>query len=118
MKAQLQTWQVRGGAPRGLHGLSLTRLHACATARILAVCEAVAEERAAAGRTQEAIDILESAAAEYHAAAGGAAARLQARAAALGSAGRPAAGGGGVRALAAALAPELEVRRTSARRIE
>jgi hypothetical protein len=86
-----------------------------AAARILGICETVAETHAAAGRVQDAIDVLEGAASEYPSAAGGRAARLRARAAALGSSGAPPARAGVVAALAAALAPALEVRKTSKR---
>ena len=85
------------------------------TARILGICEAEANTRVAAGDTQFAIDILEGAAAEYPSAAGGAAERLRALAAALGSTG-PSAQAGIVDALAAAAAPQLEMRKVAGRR--
>ena len=84
-------------------------------ARILCICEAVAQACAADGRTHEAIEILEAAAAEYGAGPTDVAERLKARAAALGSEGHAPLRTGVVRALAAASAPQLEVRRISKR---
>ena len=84
-------------------------------ARILCICEAVAHARDSDGRTQEAIEILEAAAAEYGTAPTDVAERLKTRAAALGSDGHSPSRAGVVRALAAASAPQLEVRRTSKR---
>lgn len=75
----------------------------------------MAQARASDGRTQEAIEILEAATAEYGTAPTDVAARLRARAADLGSDGHAPTRIGMVRALAAASAPLLEVRRTSKR---
>lgn len=93
-------------------GWLLTQLR---VARILCICEAVAQARAADGRTQEAVEILEGAVAEYAAASMDTAQRLQAQAAALGSDGHAPLRTGIVRALAVAAAPQLEVRRTPRR---
>jgi hypothetical protein len=74
----------------------------------------VAQARAADGRTQEAVEILEGAVAEYVAPTD-AAQRLKAQASALGSDGHAPLRTGVVRALALAAAPQLEVRRTPKR---
>ncbi len=84
-------------------------------ARILRICEALADASAAAGRADEAVNILEGAAAEYPAAAGNSAARLRVRARELGSSGAAVERVRVVRQLAEAAAPELEVRRAGRR---
>ena len=85
------------------------------TARILCICEAVAQARASDGKIQEAVEILEGAVAEYGDAHTDAIQRLKSRAAAMGSDGNAPLRTSVVRALAAAAAPELEVRRSSRR---
>ena len=81
------------------------------TARILCICELVADARAAAGNTTEAIRILQGAATEYPDAAGDAAGRLATRARDLGALDIRQTEGNIVRSLAEACAPELEVRK-------
>ena len=92
-----------------------THAQVALAARILRICEAVANADAAEGRVQQAVEILEGAAAAYASAAGDGAARLRARAAELGSAGTSVARTDVVRAIAVAAAPQLEVHKTPAR---
>ena len=85
-------------------------------ARILCICEEVAQARATDGRAEEAVALLESAVAEYGAAPAATIQRLKERATALGSDGSTPLRTGVVRALAEAAAPRLEIRRTTSRR--